>query len=566
MASNYYIQQPARNWLEIYKDDIESGRAIVNSHVKTILKILLQGIKDGVYILDLEKANKAINFIQKYIKHEQGKRGPLILETWQKAIITAIFGILDPDTGRRQFKEVVLIIGRKMGKSLLAGAIIDYVAYCDGEHGAEIYSIAPELDQGAKSFNAALYSVDSSPVLSSMMKKRKTDYYIEETNTRLKIKAFNEKKSDGFNPHLTICDEISSWQAVRGLRQYEVIQSGTTARKQPLTISISSGGYVNGGIYDELITRSLKVLNGQSKERRLLPFIYQIEDVEKWDDINELKKALPNLGVSVEVQTIKDLITTAKESPSAKVEFLAKYCNLKQQSVQSWLTAETVKKMTGAEIPLEAMRRRYGCIGLDMSQNRDLTAAAAVWQEHGEYFIICHFWLPGATIEEAETRDDVPYRILAEKGLITLTEGHLITAADVLPWIQKITQEFEFFPLVVGYDRYHADEIVKDLKNLGLTCYDVWQGNILYSSIKTVEGLAKDGKLHIGTNELLKAHFLSCALSMSKRHNGGGKLEKLDQKDHIDGVAAVIDCFVVFEKWASTYGAYFQNPQIKKGE
>ena len=179
---------------------------------------------------------------------------------------------------------------------------------------------------------AAAAGVLAEPELEELAKKRRSDIYIEESNTFVKPIAFNAKKSDGFNPQLVVCDEMAAWSGDAGLKQYEVMKSALGARTQPMILSISTAGYINDSIYDELMKRSTSFLKGNSKERRLLPFLYMIDDVEKWNDLDELKKANPNMGVSVKESFFVDEIAVAEGSLSKKAEFLTKYCNIKQNS------------------------------------------------------------------------------------------------------------------------------------------------------------------------------------------------------------------------------------------
>lgn len=134
-------------------------------------------------------------------------------------------------------------------------------------------------------YQAFLFNCEHTPGLAKKIKPRKNDHLIASSNTTIKKIAFNEKKADGYNPMLTVADEMSSWPSERGLKQYEVMVSGTGAREEPLTISISSAGYVNEGIYDELFKRGTKFLMGHSSEQRLLPVMYTIDDINLWDDI-----------------------------------------------------------------------------------------------------------------------------------------------------------------------------------------------------------------------------------------------------------------------------------------
>lgn len=142
----------------------------------------------------------------------------------------------------------------------------------DGEYGARIYFAAPKLEQASICYDAFYQMLTKEPELDELIKKRRSDIYVAESNSSAKELAFNSKKSDGLNISLCVADEIASWPGVQGLRMYEVIASSFGARAQPLLLSISTAGYINEGIYDELIKRATRLLLGNSKEKRLAPF------------------------------------------------------------------------------------------------------------------------------------------------------------------------------------------------------------------------------------------------------------------------------------------------------
>lgn len=291
------------NYIFQYWEAIQNGTVTVGKWIKTIYEILVNGLKSGKWDFDEEKANKAINFIENFCHHSEGRNDLLKLELWQKAIVSAIFGIMDKRTGYRQFREVFIVVARKNGKTLFAAAIAAYMAYIDGEYGAKVYFLAPKLDQADLVYDAFYQIVQADDELDSITKKRRSDIYIKEFNTSVKKIAFNSKKSDGFNPQMVVNDEMEAWQGDQGLKQYEVMTSALGARKQPLILSISTAGYINDGIYDELMRRSTSFLKGNSKETRILPFLYMIDNIEAWDDLEELKKSNPEPG-SVRVRGI----------------------------------------------------------------------------------------------------------------------------------------------------------------------------------------------------------------------------------------------------------------------
>lgn len=549
------------NYIYAYYQAIRNGSVVVGFWIQALYSLIIKGVENGTYIFDPKKANNAIRFVEKYVRHNKGKLGGqlLKLELWQKAALSCIYGIVDQD-GHRQFREVFMVIGRKMGKTLFAAAIIAYEAYVDGEFGSEIYCLAPKLEQSDLVYSAFEFTKDSTPVFKSLTAKRKTDLYVQKTNTTIKKIAFNEKKADGYNPMLTVADEMSSWPGARGLKQYEVMISGTGAREEPITLAISSSGYVDNGIYDELMARSTRFLKGDSREKRLLPFLYMIDDPQKWDDINELKKSLPGMGVSVPVSFILDQIDIASESLSKKSEFLTKYCNIKQNSSQAWLDAVDVDNAYGSHLRLEDFRSSYCVAGIDLSRTTDLSSCCVVIERNDELFVFAKFFLPSAILDEAIKRDGLPYDIYVQRGILQLSGENFVDYHDVFNWFQMLVNEYEILPLQCGYDRYSANYLIQDMQQCGFHCDDVFQGFNLTSTITEFSGLIKDGKIRIGDNDLLKAHMLDSALKIDNLTDRK-KLVKISQSDkiHIDGMAALLDAMCVRQKWYSEIGSQLRN-------
>lgn len=568
------------NFILSYYQDIKDGTAVVSTWVNKVYELIVHGIEDGTYTFDAKKANKAITWIEEHCFHVEGELAPgnLKLELWQKALISCIFGICDKD-GRRQFREVLLVIGRKNGKSLLSAAIMNYIFREEGGFGTRVYCVAPKLDQADIVYEGAWAMVQLDPEqialreaiqsareathqkvqeADELIKKRRSDLYIAKTNSTIKKIAFSAKKSDGFNPSLTICDEIASWQGDAGLKQYEVMKSGMGARPEGIMLSCTTSGYQNDSIYDELLKRSTRFLLGESKETKLLPFLYMIDDIEKWNDINELRKSNPNLGVSVSIDYLLEEIAIAEGSLSKKVEFITKYCCLKQNSSTAWLSTQTVQKCMGDEITLESLSKCYGVVGLDLSQTTDLTSACVVVEKNGILNVVSKFWLPAERIDEASDRDGVPYRLYIERGLLAPSGDNFVDYRDCYNWLVDLVEKYNILPLCIGYDRYSAQYLIQDLNAYGFKCDDVWQGENLWGVMQEAEGLMKDGKVCIGDNDLLKMHFLNSAVKMSTER-GRGKLIKVSPTAHIDGMAAFLDAMTVRQKWWPEIGHQLKN-------
>lgn len=546
------------NYIVEYHDKIERGQIIAGKWIKKIYKILVDGIKSGDWDFDAKKANKAIQFIENFCHHSKGRNDLFKLELWQKAIISAIFGILDKKTHRRQFREIFLLVGRKNGKSLFAAAIMAYVAYIDGEYGSELYCLAPKLDQADIVYDSFYKITQAEEELAEVTKKRRSDIYIAELNTTIKKIAFNAKKADGFNPTMTTNDEMEAWPGDQGLKQYEVMVSGTGARTEPITLSTSTAGYVNDGIFDELMKRSTAFLKGSSKERRLLPFLYMIDDLEKWNTKEELAKANPNLGVSVQWEFFEEQIAIALQSLSKKAEFMTKYCNIKQNSSIAWLDYETVAKAAGQPYTLDDFRGCYCVAGIDLSRTTDLTAVSLVIEKGGKNHIITQFFMPQERYNVAIDEEGVPYNIFKEQGYLTISGEHQVNYKDVFAWFVRLIKEYKIRPLKVGYDRYCAGYLVEEMKESGFHMDDVYQGTNLTPVLNTFEGDLKDGMYLIGENNLLKSHLLNVAVQI-QTDDSRMKPVKIEKRAHIDGAASIFDALAVKMKYHKEIGRQLQN-------
>lgn len=546
------------NYIYEYYQKICDGSIVVGKWVKLVYDIIIDDIKSKKYTYDAKKAKKAILYIENYCRHHEGELAPqhLKLELWQKALVSCIFGLVDDD-GNRHYREIMVIIARKNGKSLLASAISSYMLYLD-DYGARVYFVAPKLQQANLCFDALYQMIKKEPELSQMTKKRRTDIYVDSTNSSAMPLAFNAKKSDGLNVSFGCCDEISSWAGDAGLKQYEVLKSSVGARRQPLLFSISTSGYVNDSIYDELMKRATRFLLGDSKESRLLPFLYMIDDIEKWNDINELQKSNPNLGVSVSVQYLLEEIAIAEGSLSKKSEFITKYCNLKQNSSLAWLSSKVVNASMCDALSLDDFRGCYCVGGIDLSQTTDLTCANVTIEKYGVLYVFAKFWLPEAKLEEAIARDGIPYDVYIQRGILATSGENYVDYHDCFDWFRMLVEEYEILPLQIGYDRYSAQYLVQDMKTYGFHMDDVYQGDNLWGVIQETEGLLKDGKIKIGDNDLLKIHLLDTAIKMSLER-GRGRIIKVNNNSHIDGVASLLDSMTVRQKWHTEIGEQLKN-------
>lgn len=535
-----------KNYILEYYQAITDGSVTVGHWIREWYRMIIEGLQEKRFFFAQKKANMCIRFIQTFCRHHEGALAPglIRLELWQKAMISVIFGIVDED-GVRVFREVLIVMGRKNGKTLLAACIMALIFYFDPDYGKRLYTVATKMAQARLCYEALYQMIQKEPELAAITQKRRTDMYVAETNSSAMPIAFSEKKSDGLNPSGVICDELGAWQGEQGLRQYQVVKSALGARKQPLLVSITTPGYVQDGIYDEMIRRATAVINGTSRETRLAPFLYMVDDPEKWNDINELRKSNPNMGVSLTVDNILEDIAAAEQSMSQAAEFKTKVACLKQNSSAAWLRAEDVNRVfsdTGKT--LEDFRHTYALAGIDLSMTTDLTAVIILIQKGDTVWFFARFYMPKEKIEEATARDGIPYRKYVEQGYLILSGDNVVDYHDVEAFYTELVRKHEILPQKTGFDRYSAAFLVKDLQGMGFQMESVSQGSNLTGVIIDTEGMIKDGRLKSAEdNNLMKIHMMDSALKFDETNRR--RLIKVSSTAHIDGMAALLDAMTM---------------------
>lgn len=553
------------DYFEEYKAAVQSGVYVLGEWMKLNFNLVENGLRNKKFFYNPEKAHKAVGFIENHIRFVEGKDGNFKLEIWQKYITGCIFGLVDKDD-IRQFTEFVLLIGRKQGKSTWVAALEVCVAYTQREIGMQLYNLAPKLQQANIIYNQALLMIDQNNALKKRGKKRRSDFYIRHKNCTIQPLAFNSKKSDGFNPYFTCFDEFGAWEGQKSIDMYNVMMSGQGGRLDPINIACSTANFVDGGLYDEIFVRATAALQGTSEEENLLAFLYTIDDIDKWDNVEELRKSLPNLGVSFYERKLVAEIRKAHQSERYKKEFITKFCNVKQNSIVAWLSDAQIKSTICEALDLEMFYAMSGVGGVDLSQTTDLTAACVVIRYQEIDYILAHFWLPADKLEEASERDNIDYSLLVAHGFLSLSGSKFVDYKDVTRWFVRLRKEFKINIPVIGYDRYSSTYLVDELKQNGFLTDDVIQGTNLTPIIDEFEGLVSDGKVLTGNNGLIQVHMRNASVQFLAGDNRM-RLVKSSRDKHIDGVAAIIDAMTVRSKYLDKYKwVLFENKIRKRKE
>lgn len=527
-----------------YLEEIKASKCIVSKRCRRQYEKLVDDIvnpKDG-YIFDQKKAERPIEFIEKFCKHSKGEWAgqPLKLELFQKAFISALFGFADKKTGYRKYRETLLYVARKNGKSVLLSGIALYMLIADNEPGAEVYSVASKKDQSKIIFSETYNMVRQSPDLVQVIKKRKSDLYFNLTFSKMQPLGKNSDTLDGLNSSLVIIDELHS---IKDRNLYEVMKQSQSARRQPLLIMITTAGTIRECIFDDMYKYACGVCDGTIDDPHFLPIIYELDNKKEWLDPMKWEKANPGLNKIKKLDDLISKVQRAKQSPRDLTGVLVKDFNVIETAASTWLTFEDVNNEETFDLQ---QFKGYYCIGgADLSRNGDLTAATLLFMDKQEKrYVTQMYFLPKDNFEERVHDEKIPYDKWLEAGLLRLCEGNSINYSDVTAWFMEMVEKYDVTPAWIYYDPYSAAYWVQEMQSNGFNMVKCFQG------VKTLslpmQQLGTDlaaKKINYNNNPLLKW----CITNTGVKSDVNGNIQPIKSnspKYRIDGLASLLDAYV----------------------
>lgn len=458
------------NALEEYFGGILAGDIVACEKMKLVSQKIMTAYENpGVYHFDQAMADKHTGFIERFCCLPAGRRGvPFKLELFQKARLEVIFGFVD-DLGLRQYQEVLIIEGRKNGKTTEIAAVgIDMTAN-DGEFSPETYNVATKLDQAKKGFDNAWKMIHQSPELRKHFhKKADGGIYFEPNMGVIKALASNTSTLDSLD---ISCGEVDELAAIKNRDLYDLIKQAGAARAQPLLFCITTNGFVRDNIFDAQYEYATKWLYDKLEEPndRFIAFIYELDDRDEWDKEECWIKANPGLGPIKKLDFLRNSVAKAKDDPAYRPTVMVKDFNMIENTSTAWLSYGDIANTETYDF--KSMGFRYGIGGFDAADSVDLNSAVAFCQRRLEdgtvdpkVYVRSMYWLPESVLEKdagsgsRRERDNVPYLEWERRGLLRTCPGNKVDKYVILDWFKELRDDDDLYMLFIGYDPWHIDD------------------------------------------------------------------------------------------------------------
>lgn len=547
------------SYLERYCKKVLNGEIVACEKIKSVCEMLLDKIYDpDGYHFDEEIANRHLNFIEMFCKNPSGKDmgKSMKLELFQKARIQAIFGFVD-DNNLRQYNEVLIIEGRKNGKTTETSCVEIDLLVNDSEGSPQIYNVATKKDQAKLGYDACTKMIKQSPELIQNVDVRAYDIYFKHNFGYIKPISSDTRTMDGLDVHGGVIDELA---AIKNRDIYDLVKQGMGARRQPLLFCITTNGFVRNGIFDAQYQYAADILSGKIKNEHFLPFIYELDSPEEWDDETAWIKANPGLGTIKSLDFLRECVQKAKDDPAFKPTVLVKDFNLKQTSEASWLRYEDT---VSPEVDLGDYKFYYAIGGFDAADTTDLNAATVLCMRPGDDHIYrkSMYWIPEAVLEEEEKdgnrrgRDTAPYRLWIDQGYMRTCSGNKCDKHIFLDWFRELKYNDDLYTLYIGYDPWHIDDsLLREFKaEFGENAMiPVRQGVI------TLSQPMKDTKADLQAKRIVFDSPIDqwCLINTNIKTDVNGNIQPVkssDRTQRIDGTAAFLDAYRVLKDKADDY-------------
>lgn len=528
----------------IYAKLVIQGEIIANKWVKLACERHLKDLKrskedpDFPWKFDEEKGWRPIRFIEKKCHPTKGSFEHLVMQPWQHFVVGNMFGWVNKATGVRRYRESLIFVARKNGKTELESGLADYMAGFDGENGPNVYFLANSQKQASLLYEGSRTMIQKSPWLSDRFVPNRSEIRYPKTGGKILAMSAEKNNKDGENVHFAVFDEIHEYQDYSLIN---VMRNSRGTRKQPLIVYITTAGYVLDGPLVDMVDQGHDTLDNYDDDinNRTFYYLASLDDKEEVNDPKMWVKANPNIGL----MQLADMITdfqNERRVPAQFADWLTKRFNIFSEVDElSYITPEILQKNT-RHLDLEELRGRECVGGYDLSDTEDFTSACLEFPlDDGGVFILEHSWIPHARYE----RDKNPERIRKweHNGEVTIIPGNYVDYSYVLDWFKEQAQKYDI--TIIRYDPAKAIRLNKELEEAGFETDKVRQGFFtLGGAMQNFKELLLDGKVVFNEQSMFKWYLNNVHLRQDRNDNW--LPTKTSQSRKIDGFAAALDAHV----------------------
>ena len=573
LIQNKTIWTPDNSWLLRYKEGAEAGEFVIGQELYLQLINLSNDILDSRYVYNTDMAQLIINFMENCVRLTKSPfyNKPMILMTWQKAFIEAIYSFKMAEESAEKkmwidrFKNILLLIARKNTKSETSSAIAlgEFVL---GPAGADIVASSNDDAQASIVYDA----IDTMRQLidpNDADTKRNQRFILNKaTNTKIYKLSDRTKNKEGRNIDFAVLDEVHEMKKNTIAKSIEQSQS---LKDNPKFIKITTEGFVEDGFLDEELVRfraSIKREVDNPAYERMLAWLYtQDSESEIWNGNRENRlwmKSNPTLGTIKQWAYLEEQVALARESKSDRIFVLPKDFNQKQNVAEAWLDYESYNYDSGYDI--EDLRGRVAIGAVDLAETTDLCAAKVMIlkPEDKHKYIISHYFIPESKLEESDDeRGMAKYKEWRDQGLLTVTEGDDVDLAVVADWFYKLYKEYDIKLWKCGYDQRFSKDWINRMAEYG------WMKSgdensdlimikqdapVLSNAIKLAESELKHELVLFNNNEMDKWCLGNAGVSV-RNAVGQVLLVKIKTEKRIDGAVALAILYEMYRRYRTTF-------------
>lgn len=435
-------------------------------------------------------------------------------------------------------------VGRKNGKSTTLAGAGNFLLVADGEPGAEIYVAATKLSQAQIIFSEMERMVKQSPDLKQVVRAFKNNLNVPATFSKAEPLGQDSDTLDGLNVHGALVDELHAHPTGD---MWDVLETATGARRQPLLMAITTAGSDRQSICYQFHDYTEKVLGQVLTDDAWHGIIYSLDrdsqtgELEDWENEVSWVKSNPNLGVSKKLSDMRDKARKAKQMPARLNTFLQKELNIWTQASTRWIDPDQWRALNLRPINPEQLAGRACYAGLDLSSTTDITALVYAFEPLPNelvWDVVCRFWIPEDNIEKRVKNDRVPYDAWIRQGLVTATSGNVVDYDVILAQIQIDIANFGARQL--AYDPWNATSVTNKLQQLSsVELLEFRQGYVsMNPAMKALEVAIARKAINHGGNPVLT--WMADNLVASSDPAGNLKPDKAKSRERIDGMVALI--------------------------